>query len=506
MTSSPAAVLDDLTFRRQFFLGPEFPAFLVGWERHRVNDQLCLSVHPDLPHTRAHIDGRTLILLGYALDPQHPGRDDQDIVDGALRQGTTLDRLLTAFHPLAGRWAAIFVGHEQTVAFHDTTGSRQIFHCEGHDGRVQLASSAGLLARVTGRRQATKSLQRLERENVFRERFIHFWPGDGSAFIGISRLLPNHYLELATGDITRFWPNAPIPQVDPDEASAFSINTLTGAISAAATRYPLALSLSAGFDSRLLLAACRPLTPDLTFYSYKKTGMTSRSPDVRLPRKILGDLGLQHKVITVPTLPSEHVARAISKSVIPTHAATVSQASALLRDPPRADGNWVTLNGNVAEVAQCRMRRLPVTPENLANALRMPDSSFAMEHLAKWHGRGSGAFERAGVDPWDMLYWEQLMGGWYATVRTEFDVSEEVVTPYNSRAWLEVMFGVDPALRSAPTWSFFRDLIGEMWPQLLDYPFNPPDKVGVLYNRLRSRAKGLIRATRPTSHSPYPHS
>ncbi|WEV76920.1 hypothetical protein O9K63_09960 [Janibacter cremeus] len=501
MSPSPTAT-DDLTFRRQFYLGPDFPDLLAGWTRHRVNDRLGLSVHPDLTWTRADLDGRTLILLGYALDPRRTDHDDQAIIDEAIRQGATLDRLISAFHPIAGRWAAIYVDHERLVAFHDATGSRQVFHCRDADGTVHLGSSAGLLARITRRPKDTQALQQLEREGVFRAGFTHFWPGSGSAFVGINRLLPNHHLDVVTGDVERFWPCSPIPTMDPDEAAALSISTLSGVISAASTRYPLALSLSAGFDSRLLLAACRTIATELTYYSYKRQGKNFLSPDVRLPQRICRDLGLRHKVIDARPQADGSLADAIAASVVPFHQPVVDQASALRRDPPRPDGRWVTVNGNVAEVAQRRLRRLPVTPENLARNARMSGSAFAMEHLSAWHSSSSQAFSAAGADPWDLLYWEHKMGGWYATIRTEFDVSEEVVTPYNSRAWLAAMLGVDPTLRSAPDWPFFRDLIGDLWPRLLDYPFNPPDRVDVVHKRARSLAKGVVTAGRSRKEAP----
>ncbi len=486
---SPSGV-PPMAFRRQFYLGPDVPEVVAGWQQHAVDRGLHLSIHPDLPYTRVDRGEHSLVLLGFALDPRHPEWRESQILEHVLDQsGPTFESVCRAFDSIGGRWAAIFRDAQRVLVFHDAAGVRQVYHCRDENGAVRCGSSPGLLARIGGKPADDAHRLEMERVGLLNPLHTHFWPGNGSSFCGISRLLPNHVLDTRAGVAHRYWPHEPLPTIDPDTAAARGSATLRGIITAAAERYPLALSITAGLDSRLLMAASREHVDRLSFYTLKRPGMSFLTPDIRIPGRMLSDLGLSHKVIGAPSVDGGPVTAALSASHSPVHASIVNQVAAMMADPPREDGAWVTLNGNVAEVAQCRYSRIPLTAENMARNARLPGSTFAAHQFVKWLDGATVALEGSGVDPWDLLYWEQKMGGWFGSIRTEFDLVEEAVSPYNSREWLTTMLAVDPALRTAPDMSFFLRLIGDLWPALLDYPINPPDR----WHRFNLRARAIVK-------------
>lgn len=483
---------ETLRYRRQFVLGPDFADLLSGWQRHRVADQLAATVHPALPYVRVDDADRSLVLLGYVIDPRRPERNETAVLQDILRRSSSFSGILEAFDPFAGRWAGIYLADNTVRVFHDAAGLRSVYHTLASTGPVWCASTPGLLARVTDSPEDVDHRDELVRAGVFDRGTNHFWPGSGSSFLGISRLLPNHFLELHTGRVERYWPTSPIPPSDPVEAVARCADTLSGVLTAAAARYPLALAMTAGIDSRLLLAASRGSVDRLTFHTLKKTGMTSRSPDICVPRKMLRNLGLTHKVIPVQRCAKGVVAETVRQTFFPCHQQTADQVAAVFADPPRTDAQWVTVNGNVSEIARSYYARLAFTPENLAISIGMSKSAYPAEALSSWLEAAVPAIESSGIDPWDLFYWEHKMGGWLATVRAEFDVVEEAVTPYNSRTLLVDMLGVDASLRAAPDHAFQRDLIRYMWPELLDYPINPPARLAPLRRGYRS-ARSLAR-------------
>lgn len=493
MPSTPASrpvAVSDLAFRRQFLLGPSAPAALPRWVSHRVDDRWQLVVHPDLPCTRVDADSRSLLLLGFVLDPRHPERGDRAILEEVMRRPRPLRDLLRQFDPLAGRWAAFYLAEGRVTAFHDAAGLRQIHHCRDRDGAVWVGSGAGLLARVTGAPADASRREELQRAGGLAPETNHFWPGTASPFVGIDRLLPNHHLDVASREVTRFWPDARIRPVDRTKAVATCGAMLTGTVSAAVARYPLALAITSGVDSRILLAASREHRDRLGFYTLKKTSLAARSADLRIPRKMLRRAGLRHKVIAVDPAPDGEVVDVLQSTFHPPHASPTRSASALSADPPIAGGEWVTLNGNVCEIARgSYLVRPPGSgspdPHQLGDATGMGSSAFAVRQFGLWCEGSAAAIEASGIDPWDLFYWEQKMGGWLADVRAEFDVVEEGVTPFNSRSLIECMLGVDPDLRCAPDYLFFRDLIEDLWPELLRYPINPPAGSTVLRKRLR---------------------
>lgn len=491
--SHTSTALGGLAFRRQFVMGPQYPDILDGWQRHRVTDGIVLSVHPDLDCTRVDHQGRSLILLGYLLDPRHPRHDDATILTGLLASTTTFDEVLTAFDPLAGRWAAIYLAAGEVRVFHDPAALRQVHHARDHQGGLWCGSRPELLARVTGLPEDAETQEHLRRYGVAGSGSpTHFWPGSGSAFVGIGRLLPNHYLDVTTGEVHRHWPTRAIAAVDPDAAVETCASMLTGVLEAAAARYRLALSVTAGYDSRVLLAASRPLMDELAFYTLARPTFNRLSPDVVIPRRILRDQGRTRALIPVPSMSHHPVATTIRETFTPCHGRTADEAAALAVAPPRSDGQWVTVNGNVSEIARFAYPRVSTTPESLAAFCHLPGSSYAIGQFDGWYRAALPAIEVSGMDTLSFFYWEQRLSAWLGAVRTEFDVVEEGVTPYNSRALLECLLGVPEPLRDKPDFPFYRRLTDHMWPRLLDYPINPPDRINRLRRGSRAAAKRAL--------------
>jgi hypothetical protein len=487
------AVFDTvMAFRRQFILGPEYSEINPGWKRHLLNSCLCLSVHPDLPCIRVEEGCRSLTLLGYILDPEHPESDDKTILKKLLRESVTVEDIFSAFDTLMGRWAVIYITGGRVVVFHDPTGMRQIYYARDDSGRLWLGSRPCLLTHATGHAPDLNTRQQLLSDGAFSPHVDHFWPGESSAFLGIQRLLPNHCIDATSGQVSRFWPRLPIPKISEEEGVIQCTAKLTGAISAAARRFPLAFAITAGLDSRLLLAASRDVSEKMSFYTVKRPGMYAISPDIYIPKKMMGDLGFHRHVIFAQPISGGPVSEALNRAFYPIHQSVLHEVAALIEKPPRTDGAWVTVNGNVCEIARCFYRRVEVTPENLASSAGMGNSQFAAVQFRAWYENAKPAIESAGINPWDLFYWEQKMGGWFGTIRSQFDLAEEVFTPYNSRSLLVTMLGVDESLRSEPHYPFFKKMISSLWPTLLEYPINPNDYVRLIRNRYLSMVNGAM--------------
>ena len=88
----PAAQYERLLHRSQFVLGPRFVEQFPAWHRFSVGEGrgLCLTVHPELKVHVARLREKTIILLGFILDPHNPQATDSDIVSVAVKKGTTL--------------------------------------------------------------------------------------------------------------------------------------------------------------------------------------------------------------------------------------------------------------------------------------------------------------------------------------------------------------------------------------------------------------------------------
>ena len=398
----------------------------------------------------------------------------------------------------------LHVATDDIHVFHDAAALRSVYHHTDAAGTVWAASQPTLLARVLGVPEDVETREQLVREGLFLPRVNHFYPGAGSPFLGVRRLLPNHCLSLASGEASRYWPRGPIRSVDLDEATELSLTTLRGTVSSAAARFPLALALTSGIDSRLLLAASRDHAAQISCYTFKRPIMNSRTQDLRVPRAISRDLGLRHRVIPVTPMADSAEARAIYSTFQPHHQLKADEATAMSLYPPVPSGDWVTVNGNLVEIgrpstSRFMFKQMPVTPENFALSIGMEGSEVAIREFGSWYDDVRDVMDVAGGDPWDLFYWEQKMGGWFANLRAEFDVVEDGVSPFNSRGLIECLWGLDESLRRTPDFTLFYGLIEQMWPKLMDYPINPPGIRERWKERLRSVTASAPRPVSPAS-------
>ena len=114
---------------------------------------------------------------------------------------------------------------------------------------------------------------------------------------GVERLLPNHYLDLDSFQAHRHWPSGDLGVDDDIEAAATRVvdlvrNAIRGYVAAG----PTSLALTAGQDSRLLLACARDQVDQLRTYTMEIPDDTGRL-DARKAATIARALGLAHDVL-----------------------------------------------------------------------------------------------------------------------------------------------------------------------------------------------------------------
>jgi hypothetical protein len=98
-------------------------------------------------------------------------------------------------------------------------------------------------------------------------------------------------------------------------------------------------------------------------------------------------------------------------------------------------------------------------------------TEYAIQALDDWlQGAGRRLFN---VDLADLFYWEQRMGSWQAMSQSEWDIVQEVFTPFNCRRLLVEMLGVAPRHRTAPGFRLQKAIIRRLWPAALREPINP---------------------------------
>jgi hypothetical protein len=461
----------------QFFIGPDFLESKEGWKRVELSQKLRLSAHPELSVSRIVNGDLSLTLIGFMLDPDSPTATDEQILHNLLLHFSSIRTLIAATDRLGGRWILIGENKNQRWLFHDALGLRQVFYTEpAVAGALCAMSQSGLAQDVLGLAVDDEAKDYME-SHVFRSNLEYRWPGTASAFRGLKHLLPNHALDFDTGAVERYWPDKPLASLDPQSAVEEIAHLIQGLVAAGAARFDLALSLTAGLDSRLVLAAARHVKDHLTYVTVRQAKMPDNHADIEVPARLLRSLGLPHQVIRAELAMSPEFAYAFKSSAFLSHDHYGADAEAIFRTFGRKK---VALVGSGGEIGRCytRVSRLRVWITSLEKTLARFEigavQKFAVHHYRKWL---EDIGDTHNVSVLDLFEWEQGHGNWVAMTELEFDIAwQDIYTPYNCRAALATMLSVNAKYRKGPKYRLFYMLIRKLWPEVLAEPVNPHRK------------------------------
>lgn len=483
-------------YRRQFVLGPRFIDHLPGWQQHRLFSSFCLTSHPDLTVTHAQQGNKELWLIGYILDPARPERTDADILQHLLQQsGPSVTSIFGQTNTLSGRWILIFRDQGHTFLFHDAAGLRQVCFATDTGGHLWCASQPGLLATELDLRTDAETKAFLDSAG-YKGLNEPWWPGDSSPYAEVRQLLPNHYLDMQAQQVHRYWPVGPLASRPPEQAAREGAEILRGSLRSANRRFELALPLTAGWDSRVLLASTKDIAPEVFYYTLQYSHMKPDHEDIVVPQKLLGKFQHQHHVLPCPGSMSPAFEEVYMSNVSHAHPSWGVIAEGLLRHYPEQK---VCLKGSVSEIARnfYNNNGQPISDAEVdANRLGalcwMGDNPFALKHFEAWLKEAREVTKDTGIRVMDLFYWEQRVGKWQAVSQLEWDIVQEAFTPYNCRQLLEVLLSADARYRLSPDYKLYEALARELWPETLSEPVNP---ASVKRKKITGFIKLILRKT-----------
>ena len=420
-------------------------------------------------------DGVELTLLGYLIDPDRPDATDRDILEYLIDGLDHPRELFGRTSRLGGRWVLIVDKDQETLLFNDPCGLRQVHYTTEDVPENWCTSQPALLQETLGLEVDPEALREFLASPFVQNTREYWWPGDSTRYREVRRLTPNHFLDLRNRAVSRFWPSEPNETLTLEEGTEQAANLLRKLMTSANRRFDLALAITAGLDSRTLLAAAKDIAPDVYFFTLTIYERTRRSPDVRIPAKLLAKLGLSHHVIESPPVITEAFAKPYRRNVSTAHDGWGTAAQAMYDHYPEEK---VCVKGNGAEVARCSRYSSGIHPDHingemLAARAGMHGNVFATKHFSRWLEGAQKACDKCGYKLLDMFYWEQRMGSWQAMNQTEWDIVQEAFTPYNCRDLLTNLLAVDVKYRNRPRNELFHRIIQRLWTETLGEPVNP---------------------------------
>lgn len=481
----------DLLYRRQFFFGLS-PFGGEKWRTLPMPGGYCLSTHPDLKVTWLERGDYQAALLGFILDPYHTSDSDEQILTRLCDTAKSIPDFIQLTEPLGGRWLLFLYQDDDRVVFNDPCGMRTVFFHFDPDGNPWLASQPGLLGRALRLETAEEGCHYIQSPGFVR-RLEAWWPGDSSPYAEVKHLLPNHLLDLKRRSVERYWPNRRLKKYSLKEGVQLASEIIKGTIASAHHRYPLAVSLSSGYDSRLVLSACKDFAPDVFIFSMMYRKLTPESDDIRIPIEITKSLGLNHNLIDARSPMSNEFQEIYQENVLGKRNDWGNIIEKRLEQVP---GDRLVMKGSNSEIVRCRYwphGNYPyrVIVRDIVRFMNHGDDPMVIRELTEWMADAIPV-EKRGYKLLDMLSWENEIGNWMGMAPLIFDLSQEEFSPFSNRALLNTMLGVNPVYRSFPEHRMERMMVSYLWSDLAAFPYTPSRRIpkkrfldGPILNALR---------------------
>lgn len=437
------------------------------WVTDRIGEWF-LCRHPALPLIRlVGVEGGPLgWILGYPISEAGRLLSDHEVLQLPPQALASTEALETFIYSFGGRFAVVVSDARHRRLYLDPCGSLSAVYC-AHQRMV--ASTPNLIPYDDHTRDRVELAQAIGIPHT-----NGMYPFGLTPRYGIERILPNHYLDLSEWQTVRHWPKQAWQEATRVEDTAAEIaNLVKRNIAAIVAATPTYLPLTAGWDSRMLLACAKEWAYRLELFT-TEIGDKGATIDCDTARRIAKRLDLKHRVLPREGAREVDLEEWMFRISYSTGEVRGWQSATMYK---RLPGGHAVLVGNIGDLGRRHLwwgrgnnvETSLIAPERLIELCRCPPVEPPLARARAW----LDSLPTAEVlQVLDLAYIEQRLGCWagvfpYAECDPGF-----TVFPLCHREIIERILKLPVPYRRAG--HLPRDIINREWSTLLEWPVNQP--------------------------------
>lgn len=308
--------------------------------------------------------------------------------------------------------------------------------------------------------------------------------GNETRFKNLHQLVSNHYLDTKHFTSERIFPRKIRKELSQEKASSKLVKIFNHLTTLINDKYNIYCSLTAGYDSRLLMATTKNISKQVEYYTFKLPNQKENFIDYTLPKKITSDLRLNYHSILIKKL-SKDLEQKILISYDYPKKRPFQQYKNIF---PENEKKNILLVGFVSEVTKNYLENVKVkNGKDVVRAIHFPDNNYLENYYQNWLNKNQTIISNLNYEILDFIHWEQDITNFAGQNTYYAHHYVRLFSIFNSREILKIMLSVDKDKRDGKSPIFFKTLIKKMWPVLLNYPFNPTikEKGILLMKRIR---------------------
>lgn len=372
----------------------------------------------------------------------------------------TDDAIHTTLRALGGRFVWIAPHPSGTRIYPDAAAQ---VTCVWDAAGKEAGSTAGAILEQS-------DYQKRFRARLFDELGIRregWFPAGLTAHHGVQRLLPNHYLDLTTWTAHRFAATTPSNPKPNEVIDGISDIVRLQAKALLTDEKAVAAALTAGRDSRAILACLRDMAQDLTFVTV--TGGDRHQVDSIIASRLTDAFDLSHQTLPRKTADETAQARFIRRG---GHCYADSNTRFHPSIAPLAD-DYVFIGGLGGEIARAfywtkdDLPSLEVTPALLMKRFGLRPSPTVEDALSDWLDSLPPMDDAR--DILDLAYVELRLGPW-AMAQFCTDPTLQRYSPMISYDAVRLLLDLQHDWKVGDRLN--EAIVQRLWPELNDHPYN----------------------------------
>ncbi|MBL6662711.1 MAG: hypothetical protein ISP71_01290 [Flavobacteriales bacterium] len=465
--------ISETEFLKQFVFTPFKIDDLKNFNSKKIGNHY-LSFHDKLNICDFQNDSFECIIVGDLYDYQYTDFDNEHILENICR--TYLHKeifdFVQLFEKYCGSYLVFFYDKEldNTFVFTDATGTRECYYHTTDNNQLIAASQAVTINSICSLEiDDSEEAKSFFNSKAFQKRMT--FVADTTNFKGVKRLKPNYLLDLNKKLSIRYFPYEKLQRSDVDSTAKIAAEMIKGYITSASKRYKMAIPVSGGWESRVLLAASKDISDKTYYFVYKHSNYSDNHPDIKYPKMLLEQLGLTLHIFECSKNISEEHHNNLGKILsFPRFSNFNYLFSAVNQHIP----NYLILNGNVSEICRMQWDEIKIKDEyRIAFLENYPYQQFALKHYKKWLEDNNPTFEKYNYRASDMLYWEENSANWVGKANSETRIIADALQPFNSKKLIKTLMSVDKKYRQKQHPILYKKIIETLWAECLSVPINP---------------------------------
>ena len=453
-----------------------------------------LGTHPSLPvvDIRSELGNHLGWIIGYPISStfEYCPKEFHFPFNTDGQSDTTLATVFeSCLYEIGGRFAAIFLHDNFLRVYLDPLGSLPLVY----SNRSPIVASTPSLI--------DDPPHNWDEELITELNMPHsdlWYPSGLTPKKHVSRLLPNHYLDLSDWQAVRHWPKESFKSrtISPDKCVRIVHDMVSKIISSVAKKYPIYLNLTAGRDTRTVLACARNSLERIHFFTFYPGTVTL---DSQISQLLASRFDLHFTLLKEEKADEQQ----LNDWLFRTGHCIGGKVWQIHQTQRHLDPKRVRIPGLWGEISRAERRRkedyeaLHIDAKELLRRYYLPSSGKILSKTEKWLSEISHFDVFLIVD---LMFLEQRMGCWGPPQSYgASNYCRALISPFSHRRIIESLLSLPREYRDRS--QFTTDLCQYAWPELLRYPFNESPglrgRMSRLRGKIRSTLKGSFKLIKP---------